>query len=69
MTAYTVPMIRKALTAAAGAGVFALIGAGGAALSDGEVTGADVLIAVGVSLTAAAATGRATFATRNTRAR
>ncbi|MBT56584.1 MAG: hypothetical protein CMF72_24690 [Mameliella sp.] len=62
---YTIPMIRKALVAAAGAGTFALVGAAGAALSDGNLTTAEVLIAVGAALTAAAATGRATFTTKN----
>ena len=57
--------IRKALTAAAGSAVFALLGGLGVGLSDGHLTGSEVEIALGAAATAAAAVGRTVWRVPN----
>lgn len=49
--------IRKALVAAAGSAGTALVGGLGFALADGRLTGHEVLAAIGLACTAAAAIG------------
>ena len=57
----TIRTIRKALAAAAGSAVVAILAGLGAGLSDGHLTGPEAAIALGAGLTAAAAVGRATW--------
>lgn len=57
--------IRKALVAAAGSGVTALLAALGASLTDGHLTGAEVGTSIGAALLAAAAVGRTVWAVPN----
>jgi hypothetical protein len=49
--------IRKALVAAGGSAATALVGGFGFALADGDLTGKEVLAAIGLACTAAAAIG------------
>ena len=50
--------IRKALAAAAGSALTALLGGFGFALADGNLTGKEALAALGLACAAAAAVGR-----------
>lgn len=57
--------IRKALVAAAGSAVTALVAGLGTSLSDGHLTGPEIGISVGAALLAAAAIGRTVWAVPN----
>jgi hypothetical protein len=54
--------IRKALWAAAGTGVTAVLASLGTGLADGHLTGTEVGVSVGAGLLAAAAVGRTVWA-------
>lgn len=56
---------RKALVAAAGAALFAVLAGLGAGLSDGDLDAGEALTALGAGATAAAVVGRATFVVPN----
>lgn len=57
--------IRKALVAAAGSAVFAGAAGVAAGMSDGSLTGSELVIAGGLALGAFAAVGRATWRVPN----
>lgn len=57
--------IRKAVVAAVGTGLTTVVGALGASLSDGHLSGDEIGIAVGAGLVAAAAVGRTVWAVPN----
>ena len=65
MSAYVPKQYRKALVAAGGSAATALVAGLGLALSDGNLTLAEVGVAAGVALTAAAAVGRTVFSVPN----